>query len=178
MLLVTANAQGELTPIERGRHALGSDMDVKAYADSVGRAKEYRTVVNETYAAKVANAVADVCNDKFYQLVEIHAAPEWLWSALVAAMVEGKWTVELTRKQVARFKGAPEPPDMLDGSGLVVNGRSRSTAAWCPERSGNRPQDLERAPLRPMVGNWGRFCLPVWRDDFPRPEDETCRHCH
>jgi len=35
----------ELTPIERGRHALRSKMDVKAYADSGGRARQ--SVQNE-----------------------------------------------------------------------------------------------------------------------------------
>lgn len=37
MLLATSNAQGELTPLERGFHALKSGMDVKSYATSVGR---------------------------------------------------------------------------------------------------------------------------------------------
>ena len=60
-------------------------MDVKAYAASVGRAQ--RTVANEVWAAEVA-AVADVGNESFSQLVEIHAAPKWLWAALVNAMVE------------------------------------------------------------------------------------------
>jgi hypothetical protein len=39
MLLVTSNAQGELSALERGLHALNSGMDVKAYAGSVGRAR-------------------------------------------------------------------------------------------------------------------------------------------
>jgi uncharacterized protein YbjT (DUF2867 family) len=58
-------------------------MDVKAYAESVGRARS--TVHSEVYAAEVAEAVPDIGNDRFAQLVEIHAAPEWLWAALVAA---------------------------------------------------------------------------------------------
>jgi hypothetical protein len=81
--------------IERGRHALHSGMDVKAYAESVGR--ERATVHDEVYAAKVAEVVPDVRNDIsgfFSQLVAIHSAPEWLWSALVNAMVKGDWTAE------------------------------------------------------------------------------------
>jgi hypothetical protein len=74
MLLVTANAQSELTPIERGRHALGSAMDVKAYAASVGRA--HTTVHREVCAARVAeSADPNVGISQFMQLVEIHAAP-------------------------------------------------------------------------------------------------------
>ncbi|HWY83107.1 MAG TPA: hypothetical protein VNY10_14475 [Roseiarcus sp.] len=60
---------------------------VKAYAESVGRART--TVQNEVYAAEVEEAVPNVGHGQFIQLVEIHAAPEWLWSALVSAMVEG-----------------------------------------------------------------------------------------
>jgi hypothetical protein len=31
-------------------------------------------------------------------LAEIHAAPDWLWTALVARMIEGEWTVDTTRQ--------------------------------------------------------------------------------
>ena len=64
-------------------------MDVKAYVASLGRA--YRTVHSEVWAAEVVEAVSHVGNDlsgHFKTLVEIHAAPEWLWSALVAARVD------------------------------------------------------------------------------------------
>jgi hypothetical protein len=50
---------------------------------SVGRAKERVTVQREVMAARVA-AVTNVSHDlsgHFLTLVEIHAAPEWLWSA-------------------------------------------------------------------------------------------------
>jgi hypothetical protein len=59
-------------------------MDVKAYAESVGRARG--TVRDEVYAAEVAEAVSHVrhdLSDQFRTLVEIHAATPWLWSALV-----------------------------------------------------------------------------------------------
>lgn len=55
---------------------------MRAYAESVGRAR--KTVTNEVLAAKVADAVADIGHDAsayYSQLVEIHAAPRWLWSA-------------------------------------------------------------------------------------------------
>src|SRR6185295_9173617 len=63
MLLATSNAQGELTALERGIHALHSGMDVKAYAASVGRAKQYQTVRHEALAAAVAAAVISTYND-------------------------------------------------------------------------------------------------------------------
>lgn len=125
MLLVTSNAQSELTPLERGMHALRSGMDVKAYAESVGRAKQRRNVHNEVMAARVAKFVEDVFHDLskyFSQLVEIHAAPGWLWSALVVAMTEEGWTVEQTRTRVVRVKDLPEPPFWLDIAEALISG--------------------------------------------------------
>lgn len=76
----SSEAQGELSALERGMHALNSQMDTKAYAASVGRAEHYNAVYNEVCAARVAS-VCHVTNDlakRFSQLVEIHAAPDWL----------------------------------------------------------------------------------------------------
>jgi len=82
-------------------------MEGKAYASAVSRSQ--RTVANEICAARVQTAVADVgykgdVSDRLSQLVEIHAAPDWLWPALVRAMVSGKWTMEHARG--AHFKGS------------------------------------------------------------------------
>jgi predicted outer membrane protein len=90
MMLVTCNTQGELTALERGLHALHrpEGMDVKAYAASIGRART--TVQRETYAAAVASAVpinGHELDDFSTHMVEIHAAPAWLWPTLVAAML-------------------------------------------------------------------------------------------
>src|SRR5829696_3024036 len=52
MELVRSNAQSELTSLERGRHALQSGLDIKAYADQVGRPRQ--TVSDEVQAAKVS----------------------------------------------------------------------------------------------------------------------------
>jgi hypothetical protein len=74
--------------LERGLHALHSGMDVKAYAESVGRKRD--TVQDEVMAARVKVAAGNVTHDlsaRFSQLVAIHAAREWLWPALVEAML-------------------------------------------------------------------------------------------
>src|SRR5580693_4795023 len=50
------------------------------------RAGPRSTVHDEVYAAEVAEAVPDIRNSlsrHFAKLVEIHAAPAWLWPALV-----------------------------------------------------------------------------------------------
>jgi hypothetical protein len=44
--------------------------------------------------------------EHFRALTAIHAAPQWLWPALVRALLEGKGlTVEQVRAQVVRLKG-------------------------------------------------------------------------
>ncbi|HVC52771.1 MAG TPA: hypothetical protein VND87_12175 [Stellaceae bacterium] len=89
MLLATSNAQGELSALERGMHALGAP-DIRAYAKAVGREKEEQTVRREIRAAEVAKAVDHMVNalsENVRHLAEIHAAPSWLWGALVAAML-------------------------------------------------------------------------------------------
>jgi len=63
--LVTSNAQGELTALERGLRALrsvaeGKKLDVTAYAEKANRAKERRNIQNEVMAARVADALDNV----------------------------------------------------------------------------------------------------------------------
>jgi ParB/RepB/Spo0J family partition protein len=109
MLLLTSNAQGELSALERGLHALKSGMNIKAYAKSVLRKRN--TVQDEVSAAKVAQAVPDIRHEllieNFSQLVVIHTSPPWLWPVLVSAMLSKRWTVATVRPKVARLKDLP-----------------------------------------------------------------------
>lgn len=84
MALALCNTHGELTPLERGMHALKSGMSVRAYAERVGRA--HKSVDNEVRAARVAASCAiGGTLVEATQLSEIHAAPSFLWPALVEA---------------------------------------------------------------------------------------------
>jgi hypothetical protein len=111
MLLATSNAQGELSPLERGMHALHSELDGKSYAASVGRPQQ--SVAREISAARVAEAVPHMgydLSERVRHIAEIHAAPGWLWPALVAAMLGKGWNVEATRAAVARLKDVTADP--------------------------------------------------------------------
>jgi ParB/RepB/Spo0J family partition protein len=112
MQLVLANAQSELSPLERGRHALQATSDrrmtVLDYATGIGRVQQ--SVSDEVCAARVAAAIPDIRYDKVGILVAIHAARPWLWPGLVAKAVEQSWTVDVARREVALFKGLPERP--------------------------------------------------------------------
>lgn len=103
MALVLANTQGELHPLEEGLHALGSGLDVKAYAAAIGKART--TLQDRVKAARVFQAVTDIrhdaIKDRWPHLAELHAAPAWLWPALAAELVARGWTVEATRGKVA-----------------------------------------------------------------------------
>ena len=46
---------------------------------------------------------------RYKHLYEIHAAPQWLWSALVKQMIESGWTVQVTRDKVGAFKEVADP---------------------------------------------------------------------
>jgi hypothetical protein len=61
-------------------------------------------VQEEVWAASVARSADKhvLIGVHFRTLAVIHAAPSWLWPALVEAMVSGSWTVEQTRMQVKR----------------------------------------------------------------------------
>ena len=76
--------QSELHPLEEGKHAAESGLDLKAYAEQAG--KKYTTLYDKVKAFRVL-AVTDIRNedarDNWSSLAQIHAAPEWLWAALV-----------------------------------------------------------------------------------------------
>lgn len=129
MALVLCNTHGELTPLERGIHALKSGLDVTAYATRVGRPRT--SVSNEVLSARVASAVTNVGHalPEWTVLREIHAAPSWLWPALVAAAEAENWTVERVRKAVAAVREAAEPPPWINTEALakaVVSGEAKA----------------------------------------------------
>ena len=115
MELVLCNTQSELHPLEEGKHAAESGMDLKAYAEWAG--KDRSTLARKVMAWRVL-AVCHVAHTEVSEcwrnLAEIHAAPEWLWSGLVKAMVDGGWTVATTRDKVGAVKEVAEPPQWAD----------------------------------------------------------------
>lgn len=125
MELVRSNAQSELTALERGLHALRSGFSVRDYADRIGRSKS--SVQFERQAAEVADAVSTrVDSAHARHLAEIHAAPSWLWPALVEKLVDagrsegGKGlSVEKVRQLVSGLKDASEPPEWANASAIA-----------------------------------------------------------
>jgi protein gp37/ParB-like chromosome segregation protein Spo0J len=115
MELVLCNTQSELHPLEEGKHATESGMDLKAYAEATG--KKYDAMHQRVRAWRVlhvSNENRAEIRDDWRNLAEIHTAPRWLWAALVKVMIEDGWTVAVTRDKVGAFKDVAEPPKWAD----------------------------------------------------------------
>lgn len=120
MELVRCNTQSELHPLEEGKHAAQSGMDMKAYAEAAG--KKYTTLYDKVKAYRVLT-VTDIRNEdaqaNWSQLSQIHAAPKWLWRAMVGAMLQNSWTVAVTREQVAKYKDIGDVPEWANAKGIA-----------------------------------------------------------
>jgi site-specific DNA-methyltransferase (adenine-specific) len=111
MQLVLSNAQGELSPLEIGMHALkavplakggrGQTGGLSEYAQKIGRGDD--SVRQWRSAADVFTETSDMCrefSDKTRHLHEISKAPRETWPALVAALAKRGWTVAETGAEV------------------------------------------------------------------------------
>jgi len=108
--LVRSNAQGELTSLEIGIHALtavplgqrgrGKSGGLREYARAIG--KEESSIRWYRDAAKVAKKCAHVCAflDKTRHLAEISKAPESEWQYLTEQLLEQGWSVKTTESAV------------------------------------------------------------------------------
>ena len=110
MQLVLSNAQGELSPLEIGIHALKAvppaqgkaGAGIAAYAKAIGRSDE--GVRQLRAAAEVLQLTKSFgkleVRSKPTHLYEISKAPRETWPALVAKLVRSGWTVADTASEV------------------------------------------------------------------------------
>lgn len=113
MVLATANAQGELSPLEVGMHALhyvekstggrGKKGGLSEYAERVGRSRQI--LERHRDAAKVAEKVqlelqvSDYL-DKAAHLAAIHKLPEECWPEASAEFLKQGWSAKETAQRV------------------------------------------------------------------------------
>jgi hypothetical protein len=108
MRLILSNAQSDLSPLERGFHALeatGKGESVAAYAKRIGR--QQQRVNDEVSAARVAKVTAQAVASLLEctkHLIVIHTAPEHCWQALVERLIQHGWTVKETEEQVSKVR--------------------------------------------------------------------------
>lgn len=97
--------------IEEGKHAAQSGMDLKSYAERAGKAQT--TLRNKLMAFRVAtesHVGFGQVRECWRNLAEIHAAPKWLWRAMVETMLHNSWTVAVTREPTVPHPADPQPP--------------------------------------------------------------------
>ena len=68
----------------------------------------------------INDGLLDTDTNRTLHIAEIHAAPKWLWPALVRQMIESGWTVQVTRDKVGAFKEVADPPSWAD-SGRIAD---------------------------------------------------------
>ena len=142
------NTQSELHPLEEGKHAAESGMNLKEYAEAVGKVRA--TLNHKVHAWRVFSLTHmghDQARTSWRNLAEIHAAPKWLWAALAERMIEKEWTVEQMRKSVAWAKDIPMPPewsDVPEVARLLVSGEMKKTVgvAHIEHGAGNIAHDV------------------------------------
>lgn len=67
-----------------GKHAAESGLDLKAYAEQAGKGYDNLKVKARAFRVMTEGHVSpEDARDSWRNLAEIHAAPQWLWKALV-----------------------------------------------------------------------------------------------
>ena len=117
---------------------------VSAYAKAVGR--PVPSVEQEVRAASVATLCTSInfadLVERTRHLIDIHAAPEPCWPALVSRLVEEKWNVEATKK--AEMSGQPDFSNYSSMGNLPLGRQFR--------RSGRaRPAFAPQCPFLPLA---------------------------
>ena len=111
MQLVLGNAQGELSPLEIGIHALkavplakggrGQTGGLSEYAERIGRGKqtvsEWRAAAEVLETVRTADGITTLGTK---HLNEVSKAPRETWPALVSKIIKAKWTVADTASEV------------------------------------------------------------------------------
>lgn len=121
--LVKANAQGELSPLEVGIHALkyvemsqvgagrGNKGGLSEYAVAIGR--ERTSLSKYRDAAKIVQhcTILELENilDKANHLAAIHKSPEQYWQQLTELLIENQWSVRETEEVVKGIKDIDIP---------------------------------------------------------------------
>ncbi len=121
--LTTSNAQGELSALERGMHALHSGLESKKSAEITGRKQQ--TASDEMRAGRVAEASqSDVGlrpTKVFSHLVEVHPAVKWFWPALGGKLIEEPNLQNSRCRMITREDDMSKLPVILIASALIVS---------------------------------------------------------
>jgi len=127
MQLVLSNTQGELSPLERGVHALGAsgrwdsgELSLASYAERVGVTGAYigqirnaARVLIKIQETKLEFSISDL-SDKAKHLYEISKAPSETWLFLVERLLTKGWSVADTASVVEKIRRFEIPAEHAD----------------------------------------------------------------
>ena len=120
------NTQSDLHPLEEGKHAAESGMDLKAYAEATGKesgpasdaAKRFGDageiiayLVNEQ--SRIDARLLSPDKPRTLHLVEIKQSPRDLCPMLAGLLVEHEWSVKDTKAAVERINAAGCPSRLI-----------------------------------------------------------------
>lgn len=110
MVLATANAQGELSPLEIGCHAYGLPHGTaKEYATAIGKSAAFVSQVKSGFeVAKLSQLNFEQLQDKTQHLAAIHKLPESGWQAAVDYMLAQNLSAKETAERVKQSEAATD----------------------------------------------------------------------
>lgn len=163
--LLLSNAQDDLKPLEIGLHVLkavdrgkggrGKKGGIAAWSEQMGKTRQLvQQYVNAADVVKHEKSLSGFL-DYAWQLEVIHRAPESDWSVLVAAMLAGEWSKEITETRVEAVKQFAIPEDL---AGVyprdVVLERYLTTLEFAPSTLSKLIEAIRRAEN--FIGAYGR----------------------
>lgn len=127
MALVTDNGQGELSPLEIGKHAFGipkgnkwTGPKGKDYAEAIGKDASFLTRVKGAYEVlEFVKLPHGNLTDPYRHLYEIRAMPRATWPGMVAWLLEPRddgLTVKAVQAAVQKARDFLEAPEIEDNN--------------------------------------------------------------
>jgi N6-adenosine-specific RNA methylase IME4/ParB-like chromosome segregation protein Spo0J len=170
MVLATANAQGELSPLEIGMHALhyvekaaggrGQKGGLSAYAEAVGKSQQFLSQCKD--AAKVTSQLVgfdfSTMLSKSQHLSAIHKLPTECWQAAAEYMLANTLSAKDTAERVSTANEATTPKRK---EAVFVGKTNHRELARIDETAQRVINSLEYPETREEWTQWLTKCDPI-----------------
>jgi len=158
MVLATANAQGELSPLEEGLHFNGSGQGVREYARMTGQ--NAGGVTQKSQAAEVFTQVntQEDMRDKTKHLAAIHKLPQECWQAAAEYMLANTLSAKDTAERVSTANEATTPKRK---EAVFIGKTNHRELARIDETAQRVTNSLEYTETREEWTQWLTECDPI-----------------
>jgi N6-adenosine-specific RNA methylase IME4 len=161
MVLATANAQGELSPLEEGIHFNGSGMGVREYARMTGQAAS--GVTYKSQAGKVfsqLNTESDM-RDKTQHLAAIHSLPQECWKDCAEHMLAKGLSAKDTKALVDTAEACPDNCHPIHATALFTGKTTGRELARIKETFDRAYSALEYEETMAEFMGWWIETVPI-----------------